>query len=135
MIREVEPPKPSVKLSSSHELPAIAASRKLEPRRLTVLVSGELDWIVMKALDKDRSRRYETANALAMDLRRYLADEPVLASPPSASYRLRKFLRRNKAAVAALVVIMLALTAGVIGTTWGLLQADKAKGLHRSRGN
>ena len=129
MIREVEPPKPSVKLSSSHELPAIAASRKLEPRRLTSLVSGELDWIVMKALDKDRSRRYETANALAMDLRRYLADEPVLASPPSASYRLRKFLRRNKAAVAALVVIMLALTAGVIGTTWGLLQADKAKWL------
>jgi serine/threonine protein kinase/Tfp pilus assembly protein PilF len=129
MIREVEPPKPSVKLSSSHELPAIAASRKLEPRRLTSLVSGELDWIVMKALDKDRGRRYETANALAMDLRRYLADEPVLASPPSASYRLKKFLRRNKASVATLVAIMIVLTAGVIGTTWGLLQAREAKRL------
>src|SRR5207248_8713749 len=80
MIREVEPPKPSTKLSSSEELPAIAAHRKLEPKKLTKLVRGELDWIVMKCLSKERSRRYETANGLAMDVQRYLADEPVLAS-------------------------------------------------------
>src|SRR5262249_20471387 len=87
MIREVEPPKPSTKLSSSEELPTIAAKRKLAPAKLTKLVRGDLDWIVMKCLEKERARRYETANGLAMDVQRYLADEPVLASPPSASYR------------------------------------------------
>ena len=84
MIREVEPPKPSTRLSSSDELPSIAANRKLEPKRLTRAVHGDLDWIVMKALEKDRSRRYETANGFAVDIQRYLADEPVLAGPPSA---------------------------------------------------
>ncbi len=84
MIREVEPPKPSTRLSSSDQLPSIAANRQLEPKHLTTLVSGELDWIVMRCLEKERSRRYETANALAMELRHYLADEPVLAGPPSA---------------------------------------------------
>src|SRR5437660_10849211 len=82
IIREVEPPKPSTRLSSSEELPAIAARRKLEPHKLTRLVRGELDWVVMKALEKDRGRRYETANGLARDVQRYLADEPVLAGPP-----------------------------------------------------
>ena len=91
IIREVEPPKPSTKLSSSDELPAIAAKRKLEPQRLTKLVAGELDWIVMKCLEKERSRRYETANGLAADIERYLHDEPVQAGPPSAWYRFRKF--------------------------------------------
>jgi serine/threonine protein kinase len=82
MIREVEPPRPSTKLSSSEELPSIAANRKLEPARLTKLVQGELDWIAMKCLEKERGRRYETANGLAMDIQRYLADEPVLPGPP-----------------------------------------------------
>src|SRR5205085_4092462 len=99
IIREVEPPKPSTKLSSSEELPSIAANRKLEPAKLTRLVHGDLDWIAMKCLAKERGRRYETANGLAMDVQRYLVDEPVLAGPPSAGYRLRKFVRRNKRAL------------------------------------
>src|SRR5262249_13122197 len=84
MIREVEPPRPSTRLSGSAELPAIAARRKLEPQRLARLVRGELDWIVMRCLEKERTRRYETADALARDVQRYLADELVEARPPSA---------------------------------------------------
>jgi lipopolysaccharide biosynthesis regulator YciM len=126
IIREVEPPKPSTKLSSSAELPSIAAKRKLEPKKLTRLVQGELDWIVMKCLEKERHRRYETANGLAMDLQRYLADEPVAAGPPSAAYRLRKFVRRNKGRVLAAMVIFLALVGGIIGTSVGLVQARRS---------
>ena len=84
MVREVEPPRPSVRLAATEELPAIAANRGLEPKKLGGLVRGELDWIVMKCLEKDRARRYETPGALARDIQRYLADEPVEASPPSA---------------------------------------------------
>jgi serine/threonine protein kinase len=127
MIKEVEPPKPSAQLSSSAELPNIAAKRELEPRHLTKMVSGELDWIVMKALEKDRNRRYETANGLAGDLQRYLADEPVQAGPPSAWYRTKKFVHRNKAAVLAGALIFLALTGGLIGTTWGLHRAVRER--------
>src|SRR5213079_3716703 len=90
LIREQEPPKPSTKLSSSDELPSIAANRKLEPKKLTKLVHGDLDWIVMKCLEKERSRRYETANGLARDMERYLADEMVEARPAGAGYRLWK---------------------------------------------
>jgi hypothetical protein len=86
-----------------------------------------LDWIVMKALEKDRSRRYETANGFAMDVQRYLADEPVLACPPSAGYRLRKFVRRNKRPVLAASLVALALIGGVIGTTWGMFRAEVGK--------
>ena len=113
IIREEEPPRPSTRLSSSDTLPAIAAARQTEPAKLTKLVRGELDWIVMKALEKDRNRRYETASALAGDMQRYLHDEPVLACPPSASYRLRKFARRNKTtlAVACLILIFVVLLA------------------------
>src|SRR5262245_57670912 len=82
IIREEEPPKPSTRLSTTDELPSVAANRGLEPKKLSGLVRGELDWIVMKALEKDRNRRYETANGFAMDIQRYLADEPVLAGPP-----------------------------------------------------
>src|SRR5262249_48153645 len=89
LIREVEPSKPSTKLSSSEELPAIAAQRKLEPKKLTRLIQGDLDWIVMKCLEKDRARRYETANGLVLDMQRYLADEPVLAGAPPAAGRRR----------------------------------------------
>ncbi len=90
LIREEEPQKPSTRLSGSKEwLPSISAKRQTDPAQLAKLVRGELDWIVMKALDKDRTRRYESANGLAQDLQRYLADEPVSASPPSATYRLR----------------------------------------------
>src|SRR4029450_4346536 len=93
VIREQEPSKPSTKLSTAEGLPTLAANRGTEPARLTKLVRGELDWIVMKALEKDRNRRYETANGFAQDVQRYLADEPVLACPPSAGYRLRQFGR------------------------------------------
>ena len=82
VIREEEPPKPSTRLSTTDELPSIAANRGLEPQKLSWLVRGELDWIVMKALEKDRNRRYETANGLAMDIQRYLGDEPVEARRP-----------------------------------------------------
>ena len=97
LVREEEPPRPSTRLSTTEELPSIAANRGVEPKKLRGLVRGELDWIVMKALEKDRNRRYETANSLAMDVQRYLADEVVAARPPSAAYRLRKFARRNRA--------------------------------------
>jgi serine/threonine protein kinase len=111
VIREDEPPRPSARLGVSDQLPGIAACRNVEPRKLTGLLRGELDWIVMKALEKDRSRRYETANALAGDLRRYLDDEPVQACPPSARYRLRKFSRRHRAALAVAAVVLTALCA------------------------
>src|SRR5262249_21828673 len=99
VIREEEPPRPSTRLSTTEELSAIAAKRGLEPKQLSGLVRGELDWIVMKCLEKDRSRRYDTANELALDIQRYLDDEPVLACPPSAGYRLWKFVRRHRGAV------------------------------------
>src|SRR5262249_50426565 len=95
VLREQEPPKPSTKLSTAEGLPTLAANRGTEPAKLTKLVRGELDWIVMKALEKDRSRRYDSANGFAADVQRYLADEPVLACPPSRWYRFRKFVRRN----------------------------------------
>src|SRR5262245_17360041 len=94
-IRDAEPSKPTTKLRTAEGLPTLAANRGTEPAKLTKLVRGELDWIVMKALEKDRNRRYDTANGLALDVQRYLAGEPVLACPPSAPYRFRKFVRRN----------------------------------------
>ncbi len=124
LIREVEPPRPSTRLSlTTDELPAIAANRGLEPKKLSGLMRGELDWIVMKCLEKDRNRRYETANSLARDIGRYLRDEPVQACPPSAGYRLRKFVRRNQGPVLAAAVMVLLLVGGIIGTTLGLLRA------------
>src|SRR5207248_10273194 len=109
--------KPSAKLSTHEGLPTLAANRGMEPGKLTKLVRGELDWIVMKALEKDRNRRYETANGFAADVQRYLADEAVQACPPSVGYRLRKFARRNKAglAVAALVLFFLVLLGSGVG--------------------
>ena len=115
IIREVEPSKPSTKLSSSESLPSIAANRKLEPHRLTKMVSGDLDWIVMKCLEKERSRRYDSANGLAQDIQRFLTDEPVLAGPPSTRYRLRKLLKRNRGAVSAGLLTLLAILAGSFG--------------------
>jgi eukaryotic-like serine/threonine-protein kinase len=135
VIREQEPTKPSTKLSTADGLPTLAANRGTEPGRLTRLVRGELDWIVMKTLEKDRSRRYETANGLAMDVQRYLADEPVQAGPPSAGYRLRKFARRHKGPVLAGLLILLALVAGVVGTTWGMIWATGAQAVAVSEAN
>jgi tetratricopeptide (TPR) repeat protein len=127
VIREQEPTKPSAKLSTAEGLPTLAANRGTEPVKLTRLVRGELDWIVMKALEKDRTRRYDTANAFAADVQRYLSDEPVQAGPPSATYRLRKFVRRHRVPVLAGLLLLLALVLGMAGTTVGLVQAEQAQ--------
>src|SRR5262249_28574703 len=128
IIREEEPPRPSTRLSTlALAATTTSANRGTELRKLSTLVRGELDWIVMKCLEKDRSRGYETASALAADIQRYLADEPVLACPPSAGYRLRKFVRRNRGPVLAASFVVLALVAGVVGTTWGLVRAIDAE--------
>jgi serine/threonine protein kinase/tetratricopeptide (TPR) repeat protein len=127
IIREEEPPRPSTRISTlGQAATTVSAQRKSDPKRLSQLMRGELDWIVMKALDKDRNRRYETASAFAADVQRYLHDDPVQACPPSAGYRLRKFVRRNRGPVAAGALVFLALLAGIIGTTWGLVWAEEA---------
>ena len=132
IIREEEPPRPSMRLSSSQALPSLAAGRQMEPARLTKLVRGELDWIVMKSLEKDRTRRYETANGFALDLERYLAGEPVLAAPPSARYRLRKFVRKHRAALATAAAIILLLLAGAAVSTWQAVRATRAESAARA---
>jgi serine/threonine protein kinase/Flp pilus assembly protein TadD len=118
VIREEEPSKPSTKLSTAEGLPTLAANRGTEPAKLTRLVRGELDWIVMKALEKDRNRRYETANGFAMDVQRYLADESVQACPPSAWYRLRKFARRNRAPLVTASAFVVAALLAVGSVAW-----------------
>ncbi len=119
MILEAEPPKPSTRLSDSKDsLASISAQRQMEPAKLTRLVRGELDWIVMKALEKNRDRRYETASAFAADLKRYLADEPVQACPPSAWYRFGKFARRNKIVLAMVAAVALAVLVMVGSIGW-----------------
>jgi type II secretory pathway component PulM len=123
LIREQEAPTPSSRLSSSDNTPSVAANRQMEPAKLGRFVKGELDWIVMKALAKERDRRYETANGFARDIERFLNHEPVQAGPPSAAYRIKKFLRRHRGPVIAASLILLALVVGVIGTTWGFVQA------------
>jgi serine/threonine protein kinase/tetratricopeptide (TPR) repeat protein len=126
IIREEEPPKPSTRLSSNAALPSLAANRHVEPSRLTALVRGELDWIVMKALDKDRNRRYETANSFAADLVHYLHDEPVQACPPSATYRFGKFARRNRVVITTATLVAAALVLGTIVSTWQAFRAESA---------
>jgi serine/threonine protein kinase len=106
IIREEEPPKPSTRISTGDAAPSIAAQRHTEPAKLTKLVRGELDWIVMKALDKDRNRRYETASGFARDVQRYLNDEQVQACPPSTWYRYRKFARRNKIGLTIAMLVL-----------------------------
>ncbi len=128
LIREEEPPRPSNRLSGSGEaLSRISAQRKTEPEQLTRLVRGELDWIVMKSLEKDRGRRYETASALARDVEHYLKDEPVEACPPSVGYRLRKFARKNRVVLstAGAFVALLLIAAGV--SAWLAVQARRAE--------
>jgi WD40 repeat protein/serine/threonine protein kinase len=125
VVREEEPPRPSTKLSTADALPSLSANRGTEPKKLTGMLRNELDWIVMKALEKDRSRRYETANGFAADVLRYLSGEAVRAHPPSAAYRLKKFVRRNKGPVIAASLVLFALLAGMAGTTGGLIEARR----------
>ncbi len=118
IIEAEEPPPPSQRLSSSGSLPSVAALRHIEPQRLTGLIRGELDWIVMKSLEKDRSRRYESAAGQAQDIDRYLHDQPVLAGPPSTGYLLRKFVRRNKSILATTTMVAMALVVGTGVAAW-----------------
>jgi tetratricopeptide (TPR) repeat protein len=129
IIREVEPLKPSTRLGTLKDtLASVAAQRHTEPARLARLVRGDLDWIVMKTLEKDRARRYETADGLILDIQHHLAHEPVLAGPPGAAYRARKFLRRHRTGAVAGLLVFLALAAGLAAATVGLLRArDSAR--------
>jgi WD40 repeat protein len=127
LIKEEEAPRPSVRLSSSNLLPKIAAARKTEPERLQRLVRGELDWIVMKCLEKDRTRRYETASGLSRDVEHYLADEPVEAGPPGAGYRLRKVARKYRTPLRMAGAFLLLLVLGVVASTWQAIRATVAE--------
>jgi serine/threonine protein kinase len=128
IIREEEPVKPSTRISTLGQVAStISSNRQSDPQRLSKVFRGELDWIVMKALEKDRNRRYETASAFAADVERYLRDEPVQACPPSAWYRLRKLVRRNRGPVLAAVLVLLVLLGGIVGTTVGMVQAQWAQ--------
>lgn len=127
LIREEEPPTPSTRLSSDGSLASVAAMRHTEPLKLNRLVRGDLDWIAMKALAKERDRRYDTAAGFAQDIERFLNHEPVFAGPPTASYRVRKFIRRNRPQVVAGSLILCALLAGIVGTTFGMLEADRQR--------
>jgi serine/threonine protein kinase/tetratricopeptide (TPR) repeat protein len=134
IIREDEPPKPSTRLSTMGEtLSTVSARRGSDPRRLDRTVRGELDWIAMKALEKDRRRRYETANDFAADVMRYLTDRPVEACPPSARYRFSKYARRNRAALTTAALVGMALVAGLTLSTWQAFRATRAEGLAEKR--
>ena len=126
IIREEEPPKPSTRLShAGRALPAVSARREARSRgSCSALVKGDLDWIVMKALEKDRNRRYETASAFAADVRRYLSDEPVEARPPSASYRFRKLARRNRGRLTTAALVAAVLVLGTAIATWQAVRGD-----------
>ncbi len=149
IIREEEPSRPSTRLSElSHALPSplgrgaggegstdsqessiqyIVKHRRTDPGSLSKQLRGDLDWIIMKALEKDRSRRYDSANGFADDVQRHLDDEPVVAGPPSAAYRMSKFVRRNRTGVMTACAVLALLLAGIAGTTWGLFREQAAK--------
>jgi eukaryotic-like serine/threonine-protein kinase len=135
MIREVNPPRPSARVSTlqAQALSTLSSRRQVDSRKLSQQLRGELDWILMKALEKDRTRRYETASSLAADLQCYLNAEPVLACPPSARYRFGKFALRNKAAIATGALIAITLLLGLLGTTWQAIRATRAEGLAEAR--
>ncbi|QDV43886.1 Serine/threonine-protein kinase PknB [Stieleria neptunia] len=127
IIQNEEPPRPSIRLSSSASLPDTAIKRRTEPHKLSRLVRDELDWIVMKALEKDRSQRYETANGFSADIKRYLNDEQVVACPPSNWNRFKKFSRRNKMVIGTVGAVCLALTLGLVGTAVQAIRANKQR--------
>jgi serine/threonine protein kinase/tetratricopeptide (TPR) repeat protein len=154
IIREEEPPKPSTRLSAlqsgprlsergpsasegsvegSSSLVEIARHRRSDPAALRKLLHGDLDWIVMKCLEKDRQRRYETANELAMEVERHLTHEPVMAGPPGRVYRFRKFAKRNRAFVGGVGAVFVALTVGVLGTSWQAIVASQQRRIATQR--
>jgi tetratricopeptide (TPR) repeat protein/tRNA A-37 threonylcarbamoyl transferase component Bud32 len=121
LIKEVEPPRPSARLSEPGAPPWVAEARQAGPKKLREAVRGELDWVVMRCLEKDPARRYETASGLARDIQRYLNEEPVEACPPSAGYRLRKFVRRHWRALGAASAFVLLLVTAVVTLTVALV--------------
>ncbi len=127
-IREVDPPRPSTRLTTltDPDLTTVARQRRIEPAKLSALVRGDLDWIVMKAMEKDRTRRYDTANSLAMDIQRHLQNEPVAARPPSNLYRFQKLVRRNKLVFAAASSVTAALIIGLGLSTWLFVKEREA---------
>lgn len=128
VMRETNPPTPSARYTSlGGYRQAIAEFRRSDPRSLSRELKGDLDWIVMKAMEKERSRRYETANGLAMDIERYLDEEPVVARPPSAAYRFTKFVRRNRAGVVAAAIVAVAVIGGAVAATVGMVRATRAE--------
>jgi WD40 repeat protein len=129
IIREQEPVRPSTRLSTlaDHQRTTVAKRRGADPPQLIHLLRGDLDWIVMKALEKDRARRYDTANGLAMDVERFQSHEPVVARPHSTVYRVRKFVRRNRVMVGAAAMIGVVLVLGIFGSTWQAIRATKAE--------
>jgi serine/threonine protein kinase/tetratricopeptide (TPR) repeat protein len=127
-IREVDPPKPSTRLTTpGFDTAHASKSRQMDLSTLTKQLKGELDWITMKAMAKDRTQRYASASELAADVTRYLKQEPVVAGPPSATYRLKKYVRRHKVGVAAGALVVAAMIIGITGTTIGMLKAVKAE--------
>jgi WD40 repeat protein/serine/threonine protein kinase len=132
IIKEEEPPRPSTRLSTMGEsLSKISSQRKTEPAKLSALVKGDLDWIVMKALEKDRNRRYDTASTFAADVRRFLAEEPIEARPPSTWYRFRKLARRNKMALTTAALVAAALLLGTLASAWQAVRATRAETMAR----
>ena len=128
IIKEEEPPRPSTRLSSLGEmLSTVSTHRKTEPAKLFALIKGDLDWIVMKALEKDRRRRYETASSLAADVRRFLAEEPIEARPPSALYRFGKLARRHRVALSTAAFVAAALLLGTAVSLWQAVRATRAE--------
>ncbi|MEX0641790.1 MAG: protein kinase [Pirellulales bacterium] len=128
IIREEEPPRPSTQFRNLGDArTAVADKRRIDPDRLYRILRGDLDWIVMKALEKDRARRYETADALARDIQRFLADQPVEACPPSAAYRFRKYARRNRVALLTALLVSAALVTGIVVSTWQAIRAREAE--------
>jgi serine/threonine protein kinase/tetratricopeptide (TPR) repeat protein len=125
IIREDEPSRPSTRLSTLGEaLMDIAKCRSAQPNELCKIVRGDLDWVVMKSLEKDRTRRYETVDGFALDIERHLKDEPVLAGPPRVIYRLRKFIRRHKTAVATCLLFATVIVAGLVVSTTMYFRAE-----------
>jgi len=129
IIRTEEPPRPSARISTlaANLATTVAGHRRSDPRKLFQIVRGDLDWIVMKCLEKDRTRRYETANGLAQDIERYMHDEPVEACPPSTTYRLRKFARRNKTVLTTITLVAVSLMIGTGVSIWQAAEAVASK--------
>ena len=127
VIKDSDPARPSTRISTVVDLPRVAANRRLDPTRLASAIRGELDWITLKCLEKDRGRRYDSAVGLANDLERYLADEPVWACPPSASYRLRKIVRRNRRWIVAATAFLLLLVCAIVAQSMALVAVNRER--------